>query len=590
MTEAKFAGVYDDKQYWKRNNDVSDEDERFLMNKNRFMDNSGDSSSTDLEADDEDNDSDYLNQDRESLEDEDYDEETNDDEFSNDLNESDDFSDDDLAEYFKNEDNLGLETKVRLQRMLSRQLEKRRRLSKNRGSFKHRFNDDEFDDEDVEVLNSLNSFKNSKKDPNDYLETSSFIFLNKAATFDDDSTDDLNDQSRPIPMKRVSSKQRSDFDSNNDLDLPDHQMSKSNMIILPNASSIVDKAEIVDPTRNLRDKIVDVADLLKRKELPRKPKETKKKEKKESKPKPPKRGNSLDSNGKEKKKTSAKNEELEKFAKENIRRHLKKGGLNQVFKRKESLKGMLVWTRSSIKQPMIATLLNDNELKQEAINCFRLIQIYCGDREMKTGGTLSRTNTLNENLSSATLNCSLTSGLATDGSLLGKDPLKNRDIAFRLIDCAITRGTQMKDGSLKDELLVQLCRQTTENPNEESEFAGLQLLAVCLYYFVPSAKFAPYLYSFLSNHKSEFARNVCLRKFKKRMDGGTTHSNSYCKRPLDSAEIQMVTEAINKRIPGIFGESLDALMQTQSKRWPDRKIPWILGMFRYFRKSSFLVL
>ena len=59
------------------------------------------------------------------------------------------------------------------------------------------------------------------------------------------------------------------------------------------------------------------------------------------------------------------------------------------------------------------------------------------------------------------------------------------------------------------------------------------------------------------------------------MDSNTA-SNSYSRRPLDSAEIQMVYESINKRIPGIFGESLEELMQLQSKRWPDRKLPWIL--------------
>lgn len=496
MNEAKFAGVYDDKQYWRKNNEVSDEDERerkrYSTNRSRYLDdghcaNSGDSSSTDQDADDEDaNDSDYFaNQDRESLEDEneDEDEETNDDMSNDNLDEEDSsYSDDDLADYFKNGDNLGLETKVRLQRMLSAQLEKRKRMSKTRSAFKDPKQFDQFDDElyddDEEVLNSINRFINKgKKDPNDYLETSSFIFLNKSATFD--STDDPNESSNagkaPAPLKRISSQQRGELDSDQSDQLPDHQATKSSLngshrlIVLPNASAIADKAEVIDPTRNLRDTLVSVSDLL-RKELPRKPKkDAKKKEKSKddkNKPKPPKRGNSLDSNSlakpvksksaNEKKSGPAKNEELEKFAKENIKRHLKKGGLNSVFKRKESLKGMLVWTKSSIKQPMIATLLNDNELKQEAINCFQLIQTYCGDRELKPN-ELSRTSTLNDSLNTGGLSKSLSS---SDG-LLSKDALQNKEIAFKLIDCAISRGTH-----IKDEIFVQLCRQTTENPNE----------------------------------------------------------------------------------------------------------------------------
>ena len=447
LNEAKFAGVYDDN--------------------NQYL-NSGDSS-TELDEEEEDSEDSYANQDdQESLDDEEYEEETNDDQ-SNGYNDSSYSDDDDLANYFKNEDsNLDLGTKVRLQRMLNAQLEKRKRLAKKGGKQRfNQFDDTEFydddDEEEAEVLNSLNNFINkskSKKDPNDYLETSSFIFLNKSATFD--STDDLNQInssiSKPVPLKRISSKQRElDIDQ---LDLPDHQAIKNSfsnaenrLIVLPNSSAIAGKAEIIDPTRKLtRDAIVQI-DLL-QKELPRKPKkELKKKKSKEDKPKPPKRANSLviesasDSFSKQSKNkvdkstVTVKNEELEKFAKENIKRHLKKGGLNKVFKRKESLKGMLVWTKTSIKQPMIATLLNDNEIKQEAINCFQLIQVYCGDRDLKSND-LSRTSTLNENLNSHS---------STSEHLLNKDSYQNKDIAFKLIDCAITRGINMKD-----EIFVQV--------------------------------------------------------------------------------------------------------------------------------------
>lgn len=95
-----------------------------------------------------------------------------------------------------------------------------------------------------------------------------------------------------------------------------------------------------------------------------------------------------------------------------------------------------------------------------------------------------------------------------------------------------------------------------------------------------------------------------MRKFKKRIDlamNGSS-STSYCKRPLDAKEIQMVNEAVNKRLPGklksyikicfsklirsfilhlgIFGESIEQLMEVQSKRWPDRQLPWVLVTLR----------
>lgn len=432
LNEAKFAGVYDDRQYWKHqnNSEVSDEDElenrkRLLLNSKNDRHNlySGDSS-TDL--DDEDSDF-YMNRSQESLEneEEDFDEETNDEQYlSNDLEL---FSDsDDLADYFKNNDNLNLETKVRLQQMINSQLEKKRNKYKNKCNDS---DEDEYLEDESEVIDGLNVFKNNKikRDPNDYFETSSFIFLNKAATFD--SNDDLED--KPIPLKRHSSRQR----------LVSNELSEFQPNSIDNQTkSQLEKPEIIDPSRNLRDKIVDVGELLK-KELPNKPNKKEMKKKDKSIPKPPKRKNSLDATIKSKTKEKTKNEELEKFAKENIKRHLKKGGLNQVFKRKESLKGMLVWTKQSIKQPMIATLLNDNELKQEAINCFKLIQQYCGDREFKAS-ELSRASTLNDNLNSLTN--SLTSSLNND-SLSNSDGFLNKEIAFRLIECAITCGSHMKD-------------------------------------------------------------------------------------------------------------------------------------------------
>ena len=260
------------------------------------------------------------------------------------------------------------------------------------------------------------------------------------------------------------------------------------------------------------------------------------------KPIPPKRGISLDSSLV---KQQQSNEELEKFARENIKRHLKKGGLNQMLKRRQSLKGMLVWTKSSIKQPMIATLMNDNDLKQKAIDCFKLIQQYCGDRSKSSSKNFGKVATL----------------------------VRKEEIAKELINKGVNKGLL-----LRDEIFVQLCRQTTDNPLEESLQLGLELIALCLYYFSPSHKFAPHLFSFLTCHKKDFARNVCLKKLEKKMEGlsmSASNVGGYCRKPASIEEIAMVIASIKREWLGMFGESLESLMQWQSTHFPKRKLPWI---------------
>lgn len=56
---------------------------------------------------------------------------------------------------------------------------------------------------------------------------------------------------------------------------------------------------------------------------------------------------------------------------------------------------------------------------------------------------------------------------------------------------------------LRDELFVQLCKQTTENANNtrESLRRGWELLAICLAFFPPSPSFAPALQSYIQRHR-----------------------------------------------------------------------------------------
>ena len=61
---------------------------------------------------------------------------------------------------------------------------------------------------------------------------------------------------------------------------------------------------------------------------------------------------------------------------------------------------------------------------------------------------------------------------------------------------------------LRDEIYCQLCKQTTENPGDESLKKGWELFALCLATFPPSTEFMPYLRTFFDEHRQGFTETV----------------------------------------------------------------------------------
>ena len=53
---------------------------------------------------------------------------------------------------------------------------------------------------------------------------------------------------------------------------------------------------------------------------------------------------------------------------------------------------------------------------------------------------------------------------------------------------------------LRDEIFIQLCRQTTANPKPTSLQRGFELLAMCLAFFPPSNKLYSYLEGYIWRH------------------------------------------------------------------------------------------
>lgn len=318
---------------------------------------------------------------------------------------------------------------------------------------------------------------------------------------------------------------------------------------------------------------------------------------------------------------------VESFARENLSRHPKKGGL--LFNRKVKWSRMITWTKNPIKQPMISSVSSD--LNSDSIASFKLIQQYMGDRKVSMnkkyrqimaqvgcGGSISDTSTSRgggvsqesggqdlsskRSVGSVNRSSSITSTGstrishdkqhnnsnlpdATSGNVASSNPtlIHNNsripNIPDRLRDELayelVSRGCVKS--ALRDEIYVQLARQLTENPHQDSVSWGLVLMSILLNYFSPSNKFSPFLLSFLETHSHPMARDVCMPRLEKRLRQNWL---SYCRKPADGKEISIVRLSITKwpQYCGVFGESLERIMELQacSPYLKTLRLPWIL--------------
>lgn len=133
-----------------------------------------------------------------------------------------------------------------------------------------------------------------------------------------------------------------------------------------------------------------------------------------------------------------------------------------LFRRRVSIANMLSWNRGSIKKPMLVT--SDRAIRKEACEMFKLVQAYMGDRPSR---------------------------------------LDRRHCALLIV----TKCWDMP--GLRDELYVQLVRQTTGNASPRSLAAGWELMAVSLAFFAPSPKFRCYLEGYIQRHTEPNSDKKC---------------------------------------------------------------------------------
>ncbi|XP_052902093.1 uncharacterized protein LOC128309689 isoform X2 [Anopheles moucheti] len=230
--------------------------------------------------------------------------------------------------------------------------------------------------------------------------------------------------------------------------------------------------------------------------------------------------------------------DIEKFAQDNLNLHSK-----GIFRKKSSVRDMLSWTSNAISRPMLS-LARDKAGKKMATDLFKLVQIYMGDRKARIGMSLI-------------------------------------SVAIDIVTMA------MGQAQLRDELYIQMCRQTTENPSRDSLIRGWELMAICLSFVPPSPTFQPALLGYINRHRdpsfattfpevgkwpihvqiSHYATIAC-----RRLDRIGSSGRKQAKRPSED-EINQAREQIFR--DSMFGNTLSEVMELQKERFPERQLPWI---------------
>nr|XP_060628386.1 rho GTPase-activating protein 39-like isoform X1 [Anolis sagrei ordinatus] len=233
-----------------------------------------------------------------------------------------------------------------------------------------------------------------------------------------------------------------------------------------------------------------------------------------------------------------------------------------IFRRRLSIANMLSWNGGSIKKPMLIT--SNHTIKKEACEMFKLVQIYMGDRQARMD--------------------------------------REHVALITITKCWTIQG-------LRDELYIQLIRQTTDNMCYRGLAWGWELMAISLAFFSPSPKFQSYLEGYIYRHLSQVNDENIAHRIKELLDlKNKKNSKSrkkrkqntedeglpistyarYCYRKLQKVAvtggkkglrkptIEEIIHAKNAIVtPSLFGSSLEEIMLRQQDMFPDHKLPWV---------------
>ncbi|KAF5385859.1 hypothetical protein D9615_002353 [Tricholomella constricta] len=222
--------------------------------------------------------------------------------------------------------------------------------------------------------------------------------------------------------------------------------------------------------------------------------------------------------------------------------------------RKVPVTQLMTWQKAPLSSPLLTI---NRSLAKDAVKVFKVIQHLMGDRERERAPRLQPENHM------SAMNLTNASTASLTGNTFGM-----------LEEERWLLGEGLSHGELRDEIYCQLMKQLTGNSSTESVFKGWQLLCVLLITFPPSKNFENYLSSFFQQHITQREGRVdvmakyCLRRLEYISKKGPRG------KPPTLAEIETASDAAFH--PSTFGESLDAIIRLQERKYPQQKVPIIL--------------
>jgi hypothetical protein len=229
-------------------------------------------------------------------------------------------------------------------------------------------------------------------------------------------------------------------------------------------------------------------------------------------------------------------DEINSFQLENYARkffdHHKKG----VFRRQIPIKRMLRWDSDAIPNAMIKT--SKTAVAKEAVTQFKNIQRYMGDAAPSSTSKVQRSQMW---------------------------------YALQVIEKAVAMP------ELRDEIYVQLCKQTNDNPNPQSLAKGWELFVMCAYSFPPTKDFEDWLRQYIEANQKQQGTTPLFASYTLRLLNRTVRLFATVRSRVPSEkELQVQREAPFN--PSPFGASLAECMELQAKRDADAKLPLLLTM------------
>eukprot|EP01136_Pigoraptor_vietnamica_P027805 Opistho-1_new@84545 len=205
-----------------------------------------------------------------------------------------------------------------------------------------------------------------------------------------------------------------------------------------------------------------------------------------------------------------------------------------LFRRKVPMKSMLQWAKEAIPAPILVMPPNPKHknVPKDAVKNFKIVQSFMGDRA------------------------------------LPKDLSTPAQLALSVLE----KGLLYPE--IRDEIFVQLIKQTTNNKRIDSNCQGWILISLCVTMFPPSRNLESYLRNYIQQHYSDADfKVVTLAKYAMKKLSKVCETGPRIRVPtLPEVERAMVAP-FN---PSVFNVTLDDIMQLQQDFDPEFPLPKVM--------------